>query len=67
ALDRSLPGFSRQTLFWRLHFAIGSLRHILRCHERYAMVPGGVNIDMPVAELVEKFLDFASAGMEATT
>lgn len=67
ALERSLPGLSRQTLFWRLHFAIGSLSHILRCHERYAMVPGDVNIDMPVADLVEKFLDFASAGMEATT
>lgn len=64
-LELSLSGLSRQTLFWRLHFTIGSLSHIMRCHERYAMVPEEVTIDMPVDDLVEKFLDFASAGMEA--
>ena len=66
ALELSLSELSRQTLFWRLHFAIGSLSHIMRCHERYAMVPEDVDIDMPVDNLVELFLDFASAGMEAT-
>lgn len=66
ALELSLSGLPRQTLFWRLHFAIGSLSHIMRCHERYAMVPEDVDIDMPVDDLVDQFLDFASAGMEAT-
>lgn len=64
ALSLSLPGLSRQTLFWRLHFALGSLSHIMRCHERHAMVPEDVSVDMDVANLVELFLDFATAGME---
>lgn len=64
AMALSLPELSRQTLFWRIHFALGSLSHIMRCHERHAMVPEGVNVDVEVGDLVELFLDFASAGME---
>ena len=66
ALSLSLPELSRETLFWRLHFAIGSLSHIMRCHERHAMVPEEISADLPVDDLVELFLDFATAGMEAT-
>ncbi len=65
ALSLALPGLSQQLLFWRLHFAIGSLSHIMRCHERYSLRPEDVNIDLPVDVLVELFLDFAAAGMEA--
>jgi AcrR family transcriptional regulator len=65
ALTLALPALSRQTLFWRVHFAIGSLSHIMRCHERHATVPEGVNIDLSVDDLVELYLDFATAGMEA--
>lgn len=64
ALALSMPGLSQQDLFWRLHFTIGSLSHVMRCHERHALVPDDVTIEMPVAELVERFLDFATAGME---
>jgi AcrR family transcriptional regulator len=66
SLSLSLPELPRETLFWRLHFAIGSLSHIMRCHERHAMVPEDISIDRPVDVLVELFLDFATAGMEAT-
>jgi AcrR family transcriptional regulator len=66
ALARSLPELSRQTLFWRVHFALGSLGHIMRCHERHAAVPEGVNVDLDVVDLVDEFLDFAVAGMEVT-
>ena len=66
ALALSLPELPRQTLFWRVHFALGSLSHIMRCHERHAMVPEDVNVDVEVGDLVELFLDFASAGMEGT-
>jgi AcrR family transcriptional regulator len=66
SLALSLPELPRQTLFWRVHFALGSLSHIMRCHERHAMVPEDVNIDMEVEGLVELFLDFVTAGMEAT-
>ena len=66
ALELSLPELSRQTLFWRLHFTIGSLSHIMRCHERHSMTPDNISVDLPVDELVELFLDFATAGMEET-
>ncbi len=66
ALSLSLPGLSRQTLFWRVHFALGSLSHIMRCHERHAMVPEDVSIDMDVGDLIELFLDFTTAGMEGS-
>ena len=66
ALALSLPELPRQTLFWRVHFALGSLSHIMRCHERHAIVPEDVNVDVEVGNLVELFLDFASAGMEGT-
>lgn len=65
ALKQSLPELSEKDLFWRLHFCIGSMSHIMRCHERHAMVPPGVDIDLPVDELIEAFLDFTVSGMEA--
>jgi len=65
ALSLSLPELPRETLFWRLHFAMGSLSHIMRCHERHAMVSEEISVDLPVDALVELFLDFATAGMEA--
>jgi len=65
ALSLSLPALSEQDLFWRMHFTMGSLSHIMRCHERHSMVPENVNIDLPVEELIESFLDFTAAGMEA--
>lgn len=64
ALCLSLPELSRETLFWRLHFAIGSLGHIMRCHERHAKVPEGISVDQPGDALVDRFLDFTTAGME---
>lgn len=65
ALTASLPGISRRDVFWRLHFAIGSMSHIMRCHERHAMVPDDFDVDLPADELVETFLDFVTAGLEA--
>ncbi len=67
ALTLSLPSLSQQDVFWRLHFTIGSLSHIMRCHERHSIVPDDINIDLPVEQVVESFLDFATAGMEVGT
>lgn len=67
ALTLSLPSLSQQEIFWRLHFTIGSLSHIMRCHERHSMVPDNVDINQPVEQIVEYFLDFATAGMEVGT
>jgi AcrR family transcriptional regulator len=65
ALSKSLPALSQKELFWKVHFAIGSLSHVMRCSERHAMVPADVDIDLPIDELVENFLDFTASGMEA--
>lgn len=64
ALSLSLPELSARDVFWRMHFSMGSLSHIMRCHERHAMAPESVNIDLPVEALIESFLDFTAAGME---
>ena len=64
ALSLSLPNLSARDVFWRMHFAMGSLSHIMRCHERHALVPDNVDVDLPVEELIEYFLDFTTAGME---
>lgn len=67
ALTLSLPGLSQQEIFWRLHFTIGALSHVMRCHERHSMLSDDVDVDTPVEQLVEYFLDFSTAGMEAKT
>jgi len=64
ALSLSLPNLSPRDVFWRMHFAMGALSHVMRCHERHAMVPEGIHVDLPVEELIETFLDFTVAGME---
>lgn len=65
ALALSLPALSRETLFWRLHFVLGSLSHIMRCNERCMMIPAGVAIDLEGEALIRQFLDFTTAGLEA--
>ena len=56
ALALSLPALSEQDLFWRMHFTLGSLSHIMRCHERHSMVPENVKVDVPVEDLIEPSL-----------
>ncbi len=65
ALERALPGLSRKTLFWRLHFAIGSMSHIMRCHDRHSITPADVSVELETEELIEVFLDYTTAGLEA--
>ncbi|MDH3999237.1 MAG: TetR family transcriptional regulator, partial [Desulfuromonadales bacterium] len=53
ALAQSLPGLSHKTLFWRLHFAIGSMSHIMRCHDRHSIMPEDASIELEPDELIE--------------
>ena len=64
ALTLSLPELTPQNLFWRLHFTIGALSHVMRCHERHSLVPDTLSVDLGVDELVDVFLDYATAGLE---
>ena len=65
AFAKALPEISTQEVFWKMHFAIGALSHVMRCSEKHAMVPADVNIDLSIDELIERFLDFTTSGMEA--
>ena len=66
ALEQALPDLSKQTLFWRVHFAIGSMSHVMRCHDRHSMTPENVSVDLETDELIEVFLDYTTAGLEAS-
>ncbi|TYO99093.1 TetR family transcriptional regulator [Geothermobacter ehrlichii] len=64
ALHQALPQVSRTLLFWRLHFAIGSLSHVMRCHDRHIQLPAGVEARLDTARLAEVLLAYTLAGME---
>ncbi len=62
---QALPEISRQTLFWRVHFAIGSLSHLMRCNDRAPVKPEGVDTDIDVETMTVLLLDYTLAGLEA--
>jgi len=64
-LATALPDLPRDVLLWRLHFAIGSLSHLMRCHDRHEAALAGTAIDGDVDRLIEELLDYTVAGMEA--
>ena len=64
ALQQALPKLSRSTLYWRIHFAIGALSHLMRCNEQGAMLPPGVKPVADVDEMIDLLLDFTTAGLE---
>lgn len=65
ALHLALPHISRTTLSWRVHFAVGSLSHVMRCHDRHQGLPEDVLPELEAARLTELLLDYTLAGMEA--
>jgi len=66
AMHQALPHISRSTLSWRMHFAVGSLSHVMRCHERHKDLPEGVLPEVSMERLADILLDYTLAGMEAT-
>lgn len=65
AMHRALPDLSRSLLYWRLHFAVGSLSHLMRCNEQGLRLPEGVTPTTDVETLIEILLDYTVAGLEA--
>ncbi len=65
-LSRALPHLTEQEVFWRTHFMMGSLAHIMHGLNKEQMFPEELLPEDPQA-LVEMLLDFLSAGMEAGT
>lgn len=62
---QALPGVPRQLLFWRMHFAVGSLSHLMRCNDQSPVMPEGVSADVDVALLTDLLIDYTLAGLEA--
>lgn len=66
ALRRALPGTPPEILYLRMHMAIGSLAHLLRCNEKLPVTSGlGVQPGVDMQTLTEMLLDFTVAGLEA--
>lgn len=66
ALKLALPQLPDAVLYWRIHFAIGSLSHLLRCNEQAAQLPPGVEPIEDVEVLIDLLLDFTTAGLEVS-
>jgi AcrR family transcriptional regulator len=66
ALIAALPHLSHETVYWRLHFALGML-HNNRFAEfdRLRQLSGGVTREDDVEALLARMLDFAEAGFLA--
>jgi AcrR family transcriptional regulator len=64
-LGEALPQLSSTELFWRLHFALGTLSHAMCMAGRFQILPAGVASRPDAAALTEMMLNFLTAGMEA--
>ncbi len=64
-LELALPHLSREVIFWRLHFVIGSVSHTLRCIGNCPLSIEGLHNIRDPDELVSMILPFVTAGMEA--
>ena len=64
ALQQALPELPAAVLYWRTHFALGALSHLMRCNEQEAHLPPGVKPIEDVEELIDLLLDFTIAGLE---
>lgn len=63
-LAEALPLMSRDCLFWRLNFALGSMNHALSmCH--FPALPPNTAPSISSATMTRWLLDFIAAGMEA--
>ncbi|HKL25247.1 MAG TPA: TetR/AcrR family transcriptional regulator [Desulfuromonadales bacterium] len=61
----ALPEMPRQLLFWRMHFAVGSLSHLMRCNDQSPVLPAGITAEIDVDTLTDMLLDYTLAGLEA--
>jgi AcrR family transcriptional regulator len=65
AVGEALPQLSPNELFWRLHFALGTLSHAMCMTGRFHILPAGVASRPEAAALTGMMLNFLTAGMEA--
>jgi AcrR family transcriptional regulator len=61
-LQEALPDLDRDTVFWRLHFALGATTHTMRALGKLELLPEGVSRDVDVESLLEQLMAFVNAG-----
>ena len=64
-LGASLPHISPEVLFWRTHFMMGSLAHIMHGLDKKELFPAEMVPENPL-QIMDMLLNFLSAGMEAS-
>ena len=62
-LSEALPSLPRETLYWRLHFALGAMSHTL-CLSGRNVFPAGLTPPTDSAALTDLLLDFLVPGLE---
>jgi AcrR family transcriptional regulator len=61
-LQAALPELDRDTVFWRLQFALGATTHMMRLLNKLELMPQGINQDVDVEALLEQLMTFITAG-----
>ena len=64
-LRKALPDLDADTVFWRLHFALGSTTHTMRLLGRMDLLPEGLNREIEIDKLVADLMAFATAGVKS--
>ena len=67
ALARTLPQLCRKDLYWRLEFVVGVQVHTLMAGDRLKLVTEGLCDVSDTADMIDRMVTFAAAGMRATT
>ncbi len=62
-LCRALPHCSRESVAWRLHFALGAMSHTLIFQEQGPLL-GGLDKGTPLDEVIEMLTDFIVKGLD---
>lgn len=63
ALSRSIPEVAKDDLYWRFHFAIGGMIHMLTHRETLFRVSGGASGEPEMDVTLSRFIRFAAAGL----
>lgn len=62
-LKKALPGLDADTVFWRLHFSLGSTIHTMRLFSNLELLPEGLNHEIDIDQMIDELMAFVTAGV----
>ena len=65
ALQKALPHLTLTELFWRTHFAVGTMVHTMLDCRRLTQMSGGLCDTANAEEVIDHMVQFAAAGLKA--